>query len=501
MKQIKLVIGVLLLAGLMAMPTPAFSGTIAGNTTATTTAAYEVLGSALSNNVQAVIFTPTTALTTSEILNISLSGAATFNTSSTYLLCGNNSVGGAPNMVVSTGSPINGGTSLAMLIANLSNVGGYNLTLTSDPTCLGYTTTTEVGGNLAFVLPAGSPAGMTTISASLNSSGQTIETFNGVNLIRVVNQISSVLSAVDLVSIDYLSGPANGTTVAVVSGGSNVIGISPAKLQVNDTTTPSYPLPVQNMAVSVALTDSANWVGLRSAFLTLSSTSCTGSTNNGVAVNVPSSGVLTLAAPNNFPIGAAVSNNLTLCVTASGNTVLSPRTIYGAFTYTPVSSSYRAPSAGSNVPYQIWNTNAYQVFSPYVYMGGGAANAALPTANDVFVRFNNNSATAANVTVVVYAGSGAAPTAPIVLGTLPAYSSATYWGGDIGTAAGLTSGATFGAQFTVTAAPEMVTAVSYYKRSASGSGGDRPIPLLKDATLAAQASWATWTPIMDYQQE
>jgi len=485
MKQIKLVVGVMLLMGVMAVSVPAFA---AGITVTPWQVAYELLGT--SNNLAVAnaptpVFIAGSTLTTEMYLGLTLTGPAAFNGSTIYSVCANNS-GGTGFQLIGSSLPYSA-TNLTIPLTSSGNLASIlannQFFVTSDAACNGAATT--INQNMQYIVPALSAVGNAPLAATMYLGGGALHAYSAANVITVLNQISTTLSTTDLILIDYINAPANGTHLVPVTGSTNVIAMSPSKLTVtNQTFASGNSLPPAALNLVATLYDSQNWSGITSAYLAFNGDCVSGNTTG--AVNTATSlvnGLLTLSTNSGYalPISGASSNGITVCVTVSGNSTLPSRTVTGSYVYTPV-TGYRAPynSAGANSAWQTWTPNGYQAFCPYVYAGGGAAASSNTTfVNDTFVRFVNASAANATVFAQIYNGSAPNPT-PYTLGVIAPYSSGTYWGGDLAVMAGISYGTTFAAQYTVTAPPLQVTGCAYYKRVNSNGSNDRAVPLLTD---------------------
>ena len=529
MKQFHWVVVAVLMIGLIAAPASAYTV----NTPAQQTVAYELLGT---NNLAVKLvggaanwFIPS-SLNTGVTLYMNLSGPVRFNPGTTYSLCANNVPGqnGAVDGNYFLVGDIIGSSATTLSVpltsASANIFAGSTMLVTSDPACLKNLATATNAQNLILQVPASGAVGNGTLSTALTNFLATNLTYAANTVLTVVNQLSTTMTVADLIQIDYINSPANGTHLVPVTGSTNLIAMSPAKLLVSNTLSGSasvntIPAGVENIAIT--LTDSANWIGISSAYLAFSG-DCNVSGNYATAVNATPGTSLTLTTPSGyaFPeLWQAGSNSVTLCVTVSGNTMLPSRTITGSYVYLPgtrvlfgetehtqsesrslrgnvITGAYQAPygSGSSNTVWQTWTPNGYQAFCPYVYAGGGAAAASNTTfVNDTFVRFVNASSANATVFAEVYNG-GSAPTGPYTLGVIAPYSSGTYWGGDLAVMAGVSYGTTFAAQYTVTALPTAVTGASYYKRVNSSGSNDRAIPLLTDIMAPLVDNWPRFIP-------
>ena len=494
MKQIKLVVVALLMIGLLGAP--AFAYTV-NTLSPPPTVAYESLGT---NNLAVNLvggaanwFIPS-SLNTGVTLYMNLSGPVRFKSGTTYSLCANNVPGqnGAIDGNYFLVGDIIGSSATTLSVpltsASANIFAGSTMLVTSDPACLANLTTATNAQNLILQVPASGAVGNGTLNVGLTNFLATNLPYAANTVLTVVNQLSTSMTSADLIQIDYINSPANGTHVVAVPGSTNLIAMSPGKLTVTNSTL-SYSIAAASENVAITLNDSMNWAGISSAFLAYNG-DCTESM--GAAVNaVPGSALNLSTSPTYaFPMAAGASNNITICITVNGSTPLASRSITGSYGYQPISPD-QAPngSGAANTTFQVWSPNGYQAFCPYVYAGGGANAASNSTyVNDTFVRFVNASAGNATVFAEVFNG-GSAPTGPYTLGVIAPFSSGTYWGGDLAVAAGVPSNTTFAAQYTVTAVPQSVTGCAYYKRVNTSGSNDRSIPLLTDVAAQMIDNW------------
>jgi len=463
MKQMKLYAGILfLVVGLMV--TPATAGQVGSNSY---NVAHEVLGAAKSINVTAPIVTLGNTLPNGSLVNLSLSGAANYQPGQTYYLCANNSSG---SVIIGSGA-----TSTTVLAIVADKIIDLSLNLTSG-NMIFLSSSNACTGTASLNVPASSAVGTTTLSGNSVYYGSQLDVFASNTVVGVVNQFSTSLSTADLIQIDYLTGAANGSSVVPVSGASNLLGMSSNKLYVTTNGNVAYGIQQTSGVFNqvVTLSDSHDWSGIRSAFLSTGS-NCTAPYTGAVA-NAPTSGNMTINYAN---IATSVSTpsavSVTLCVNVAGNVVLPSRTITGSYAYVGT-TGLLSPAGGSAATWQTWIPNGYQAFNPYMYVGSSNAE----HTNDVFIRLYNSSSMSAHVYVDVYPADGSA-TQRLVLADIPSNQAGLYWAADIGTAAGLASGTSYAALFTVTAPKDLVNGVSFMKRT----GGERQMPLYKSINGAS----------------
>ena len=529
MKLNKLLISPIVLIALMAVPVHAgFSPGGGGSSTSLGTSlwqvAYELLGNGNNltvNNATSPLLIAGSTLTTEMYLGLTLSGPAIFSTGTIYSLCANNS-GDTGWQLIGSSLPYSS-TNLTIPLtssANLASIlAGNQFYVTSDDTtgngC-------AQAGNMTYIVPGLSAVGNAPLSATMFLGGGTLHQYSPANVIQVLNQIGTTLSPSDLIQIDYITGPANGTTLVPVTGSTNQIAMSPSKITVSNQAYNSS-LPPGSLNLAATLYDTSNWYGITSAYLAFNGGCVSG--NYTTAVNATPGSPLTLTTPSGyaFPeLWQAGSNSITLCITVSGNTTLPSRIITGSYVYLPgtwvpddvcaeetLSESknllrlrcarqsaitFQVPygSGSSNIVWQTWSPNGYQAFCPYVYAGSGAINEFSPTANDTFVRFVNSSAANAIVFAQVYNGTAPNPT-PYTLGVIAPYSAGLFWGGDLAVMAGIPYGTTYAVLYTVTALPSQITGVSYYKRITAYGSNDRLVPLLSDRIAESLIDW--WSPV------
>ena len=463
MKQIKLMVLALFLVALVA---PAFAGQVVTGTPPTV--AYEILGTARNASILPPVLTLGNTLQNGSIVTMNMSGGAVFTPGATYYICANNT-DTAPNVVrVGYGAAAAANTQLPISISGLAVPGanvilGQPLWLTNNVAC----NVPTVGSFNFMVGPgasAGSPARLSG-NVVLTGTSSLMDTF-AANTIAAVNmQYTTTLNTGVLVAIDYITGPANGTTFVDDNlPGTNLIAGSNTLTVVN--TTLSY--NVQNVGGAfnqvVTITDSrGDWAGVSRAFI-VGSTDCTSPAL--VAANVPASGNIVLHYPN----AANAASNTTLCINVAGNVAINSRTISGSYAYeVAAGTGLNLPASGvTSSVWQTWTPNGYQAFNPYMYVGTSQDTL------DVFCRFYNTSGRTAQVFVDVYPADGS-DVSRFTLDSIPSNTAGTYWGSTIGALASLDVGTSYAALFTITATPAQINGVSFFKRST----GERQLPLFK----------------------
>ena len=514
------------------MKAPASAYTV--NTPVTATVAYERLGA---RNLQITLthgapnWPITSTLNTGVTLYMNLSGPVQFAANPVeYTLCANNvpGVNGLSDgdyFIVGDYMGASATTIGIPLTSASANIfAGATMYVTTDPSCIPAPT----AQNLVVQVPASGAVGNGSLGAGLTNFYSYNVTYAANNLVFVSNQLTTTLSTADLIQIDYINSPANGTHIVPVTGSTNLIAMSPGKVAVTNNFVESdnvYPIEYGTENVAITLTDSAGWAGVSDVFLSFNGgCNIAAGGNFSTAVNVTSGTALYLTTPTGYAYpqrwqAQGAINNITICIAVSGNTPLVDRTISASYSYLPFARAetatensqsasrslrtannvfrcgecinYQAPygSGSSNTVWQTWTPNGYQAFCPYVYAGGGA-NAASNTTfvNDTFVRFVNASSSNATVFAEVYNG-GTAPIGHYTLGVIAPYSSGTYWGGDLAAMSGIPYGTTFAAQYTVTALPTMVSGAAYYKRVNSSGSNDRSVPLLTDIMTPLVDLW------------
>lgn len=112
-----------------------------------------------------------------------------------------------------------------------------------------------------------------------------------------------------------------------------------------------------------------------------------------------------------------------------------------------------------------WNINGYQAKLPYIY--------ASDSTYDTFIKFHNGSGNDANVFADITSDDGAETAENVSLGTIPAGQVGIFWANDIVTTAGVPTNAAYSSVYTLTVAPEDITAIAVQKRS----DFDRVIPV------------------------
>lgn len=472
MKLNKLCVGfIFLMVGFMATQVMAGSLEVSGSYNV----AREVLNAARNIDIPAPVIKLGNTMPNGSLVNLSISGGATFLPApQTYYLCANNSTG-STNVIGSGATSTN---TLAIIADKIDSVGanliaGSNLWLSSNVNC-GFNTKATLN------VPVQTAIGSTTLSGNVGYYGSQIDTISANTVVKVANQISTALSTADLVQIDYLGGAANGSTVVQVNGASNLLAMSSNKLIINNNASPNISYGLQNVGGGfnqvLRLADSEGWTGILGAYLTNGS-NCTGfAVVPGSAVNAPASGNMVINYANvvtNATTSSAIS--VTLCVNVAGSVVLPSRTITGSYEYVAGSTGLIAPAGGSNTAWQTWIPNGYQAFNPYMYVGNASSHA-----DDVFVRLYNNSAFNAHVYVDVYPADGS-PSQRFALADIAPNTAGLYWAADIGALAGLQDGTSYAALFTVTAPKDQINGVSFMKRAA----GERNMPLYKSVNGAS----------------
>lgn len=515
MKQVKVFFLGALLVSFLAMPV--FAAPLQVNHGAVNAAyinAYETLGTSRSVNINlgtattgtgvsintvSVGFTLSQNITTAALLNLQLSGGLGFQ-AVPYNVCAPNTTGATTNVVegsaiVGTATPTLNATTLSVLVSpNITTPAAANMTagntifITSNP-CSGGANNSIFPVNIL----ANSAVGFGTVTGNITISGTAIDTPAARNMVQIASEFVPAFTANDIVRIDYLHSPFNGTTLDTTLGNaaSNVIAVGLNKPGVALSATPAIGtfhfrtnaagVSIQSAANNAGLSvnqiltigDSNNWVGINKVYTTNGNGCLAGNT---VTANVTTlSGNIALA-PN--AVGGAfngsAANNATLCIQADGTTTLARRQFVGNYSFLMLSGGI-APTGATGVVFQTWVPNGYQAFNPYMYVGAST------TVDNVFNRFYNNDTRTAKVYVEVFPADGTA-SQNFQLADIAPNSAGLYWASDIGGLAGLAVGTSYAAQFTITAAPDKVNGVSYFKRTT----GDRQLTLYKAVNGAGQ---------------
>lgn len=300
------------------------------------------------------------------------------------------------------------------------------------------------------------------------------------NTVQVVNEFVPALSAAENIAIDYLGTPFDGTHFPTAVASSNVIAVGSNKIAttksgVLDYNTNSAPNSAGiTLGQTLTLYDlQQNWQGVTRVFTTgnIGAGACnvelTPAANITAAVNGPTGAVL-LPQTGAAAFNGSATNNVTVCFQVAGNTPLNRRIITGDYSYTASTTGGVPPSGATAQNIQFWAPNGYQALNPYMYAG-------TDDASDVFVRFSNNFSRDALVFVEVWSGSTILPTV-YPLANVPAGGSTLYWSRNIAALAGLPTGSSYSARFTVTAPPGNIDGVSFMKRAS----GERSMPLYKN---------------------
>lgn len=471
MKQIKLMAVALLLVVLVSMPAFAASQVVVATPS---TVAYEILGTTRAVNVTAdsgkpVGITLGNTLLTGDTVNLTLSGGALFGTAS-YYLCANNDTSQAPAVIGSQAAASNTFLSIpigltAVPTANVS--AGANLWLTSVTSCAAIS-----GASLNLQVAASTPVGSAALSGNVTAYAGTLRSaLTANNVVTIQRQFASALNSGVLVSIDYITGPANGTTLVSSTLGSNTVAGTNTLTLANTTTMYNVATVSASFNQVLSLTDGhGDWAGITRAYAVTGTSegACTGTVV--ASANAVSGSNITLHIPNaSNSVGATLYT--TLCVNVAGNTTIPSRSIYGSYSYelsTGTNLNLPAGGGGATTVFQAWTPNGYQAFNPYMYVGTSQDTL------DVFCRFYNSSIRTALVFVDVYPADGSAATR-YTLDSIPANTAATYWGSTIGALASLSTGTSYAALFTITAPPSQINGVSFFKRST----GERQLPLYK----------------------
>lgn len=495
MKQVKWVLGVMLIVGFVASQalaaTTNVNYTAAGRNfiqaaeTTGTTRNLTLTGLALNDAGNATVnMVLGQTLNTSSLIQLSLTGGLTFVPGLVYNVCVSNLVNGALN----AGNTIGTFTALsnsnnqmislnAAVIGAAVNAGAGASVWFTNILCNNATAPGGAAANFQVQSPAGIGIGSKQIFASVVTSGNIPidPSTTGANIVSVVREFPLSFTTRDLIGIDYLSSPFDGThTAAVANISSNTIGASNSKLVLGQTA--GVDLRTNSGALSAGLTvnefinllDSDNWANVTRIYATDTNT-CTGA-NNTIASVVPTAGAnVTLPMVGIGAFNGSLNTITTVCVQVNGANVIGRKSITGNYTFTGAVP----PPSIADFQFQLWMPNGYQAFNPYMYVGADQAS-------DVFNRFFNESTRTAQVFAEVWPANGSV-SQTIPLAAIPPRSAGTYWAADIGAAAGLAVGTSYAARFTVTVQPNQVNGVSYMKRS---SGSERQLPLYKDVTVA-----------------
>lgn len=500
MKRVKLFLGLILIIGISvsqcfgATAYVNYNNTVGGNLAQAleTTGAARILsilgpGVAANNNVAntAVGMTLGQVLNTSALIQLSLTGGLILQSGATYNVCAQNlGANSGLEQAQQIGTFQGSASSNNQLVSlNATAVAASNTASGAYVYFTNNACTASGSYNAVFnvVSPAGIGAGAKLVVPSVVTSASTpLDPSTGANIVNVRSEFNTILTTQDIISIDYLSSPYDGTHVVAAANASNVIAISANKVAANLTTqsidyrTNRTLGAAGNAGVTVSqiinLVDSDNWANVSRVYVTDTAT-CTGA-NNTLASNVPASGAnLTLALAGNGAFNGNATANATICIVVNGSNSISRKVITGNYSYAATSGGV-APAGGVPTSYQVWVPNGYQAVNPYMYV-------AADETTDVFTRFFNESARDASVFAEVWKSDGS-DKVTVTLASIPSKTAGTYWARTIGASAGFPVGTAYTARFTVTVPVNMVNGVSYMKRS---SGSERQIPLYKEGNV------------------
>ncbi|MBF0225762.1 MAG: hypothetical protein HQK76_09935 [Desulfobacterales bacterium] len=238
--------------------------------------------------------------------------------------------------------------------------------------------------NIAPTNTAGTVSGA---CVSINTGSVVLEPESCVNnIITTAREFTANLVGSDIVLIDFIDAPGDGTTLVVNAPGNNITGsgtnttLSLTRSAVNYTCT-SYGITMNG---SVQLWDTASWNSMSQVYLVGAGNDCVAANSvtqvlgaaaitaarNNTAANIGGSTNYIMPVVNQASFHAAIavgSYNFNLCVEANG-TEIDPRTINGRWLVNPT------PQAGTNGPYigtttptlQTWVFNGYQGIIPYL---------------------------------------------------------------------------------------------------------------------------------------
>lgn len=413
-------------------------------------------------------------LNTAALIQLVLTGGITFVPNATYYVCAEN--GAAGTQLGTFQGLANSNNQLIAL--NAAAFGGATNTAANE--ALWFTNDGCLAPNyipnFRVQVPANTVQGSKLIFANVVTAGNIPldPSARGANIVSLTREFTPGFTNRELISIDYLNTPFDGTHVAPLANiSNNTIGASNSKLTLAQAAT--MDLRTNSGALSAGLTvtemisliDSDNWANVTRVYATDTNT-CTGA-NNTLASVTPTAGAnvqLTMTGTGAF--NGSAGTITTICVQVNGSNVIGRKSIMGNYSLTGAVP----PPSIADFQFQLWAPNAYQAMNPYMYVGADQAS-------DVFNRFFNESTRNAQVFAEVWTGDGSV-SKTIALDPIPARSTGTYWAAAIGAAAGLPVGTSYSARFTVTVPPNQVNGVAYMKRS---SGSERQLPLYKDVSV------------------
>ncbi len=418
-------------------------------------------------------------LTSGNLVKVSFSSGVGF-AGTAYAICAASNSGANVTEVANTTPP--GGVESYTFQTNFSstpNVASGNYIWLTTEAC------NATSSNVSIRIGA-NQTGTKTVTFEVVTSGNVpIDSASSATLFKIQDEYSTTLSAADTVTIDYIGTPGNGTRFVSgtastnLAGSSNKVNITKAALNYCAVSGTSCTLGNASAAANVVikLTDTADWQGVANiAVKNASGQACPSSATDSTLFHttVPASGQATINVPTAVFDGSAASNNVSVCIYATGANVLSTRTISGTTQVRFNSNGITMPES-SSFPFQNWVVNAYQGLVPWLVK------------SDVFKAWcliNNNSSVNANVTLATFSMEDGTPITSQSLGTIPAGKSQLYILGNevtVGSAnyplTGITDNKRYSAIFTVTASRDLVTmACQQYNETF----GKRLLPVMTD---------------------
>lgn len=367
-KHFKFLVLALLLVGLMAGS--AFAGTTRVNHGAVNTAfTMSLEGAAATRQVNlannpvgggtnaALSYTTTQALTGTNLIKVSFSGAA-FNGSAINVCAYNGSLiqpmatatpaAGTTSQNFQTTVAMSAGQVLYVTNEACANGGGSNMPVRTDATSSAVTATATI--------------------EILTSGGISIDTASTANAVNIRSEYAGQLRTLGAHVIDYLGTPGDGTRfTAQVNGATNQTAQSvnfatANQVVANNLTT--IGMGGLSVGAVIGLSDNAGWAGVSKVFVNAAAANCADNAGSNLVGTGSPSGTISLTVPQAAFNGTATTN-FDLCILANGTTALMPRTITGNVDINVTGTGANDPAAPALANADGWTVNAFQAMLPW----------------------------------------------------------------------------------------------------------------------------------------
>lgn len=445
-------------------------------------------------NLPALVFKLGANLSTSNLLQLTLSGGAQF-TGDPINFCAINGVTGTA-VQVAAGSPLSGDT---VLTTSVSQVTAN--TLSGDYLWATYNACATNNGDFPLKLAAGTAGTSAKANITMQSSGGVIlDNSTAVTVATVIREFN-VVNASTSHTIDFLAAGATGNLL--ISGGTtqitadsqlatpgvNVIGFTHEATATNNVAANTNTATA--ISGNIILTDSSqSWAGVNRVWLVPAGNTCLNGTL--VAGTNSPSGTIALSMPAANFSATVYPLLLNLCVQGNGQS-LGTRTIQAEANVkaTISGTDYATGITGSLSSAQVWGINGYQAYIPWSQAADAAATICL-------INNANTSGSSASVLIEAVSGEGGTTIASTNIGSVALKTSKVLLlngsnaclSSDASTCdngqspLSLTTLATkrYAVKLTVTGSPANVTVTCVQKDAGTSTGMKRVMPVLTDSS-------------------